>query len=69
MSAYEHALQSLRNLRGGFYEYDVRLGIVGLAAAQRFLNRGEAIRWIEVKGRDVLEVSTLKRSLQADRSV
>ena len=49
----------------GFYEYDVRLALVNIAAAQRFLNRGRAIRWIEVRTEDLLEIEDTKRRVAA----
>ena len=33
----------------GFHEYDVRLGLVNIDAAQRFLNRGKVVRWLEAR--------------------
>lgn len=45
----------------GFYEYDVRLALVSLEAAQRFLNRGPVIRWIEVRTDELLKVDDVKR--------
>jgi ABC-type lipoprotein release transport system permease subunit len=47
----------------GFYEYDVRLGLVNLEAAQRFLNRGKVVRWLEIKATDLLRVGDVKRRL------
>jgi ABC-type lipoprotein release transport system permease subunit len=52
-------------LEAGFHEYDSRLALVNLASAQRFLNRGPVIRWIEVRGADPLEVASLKRRVAA----
>ncbi len=49
----------------GFYEYDVRLALVSLEAAQRFLNRGPVIRWLEVKTEDLLRVDDVERQLAA----
>lgn len=49
----------------GFYEYDVRLALVSLEAAQRFLNRGPVIRWLEVKTDDLLRVDDVERQLAA----
>ncbi|MDP6943049.1 MAG: FtsX-like permease family protein, partial [Myxococcota bacterium] len=40
---------------------DVRLGLVSIEAAQRFLNRGKVVRWIEVKAEDILRVREVKR--------
>jgi ABC-type lipoprotein release transport system permease subunit len=47
----------------GFYEYDVRLGLVNLEAAQRFLNRGKVVRWLEIKATDLMRVHDVKRRL------
>jgi ABC-type lipoprotein release transport system permease subunit len=49
----------------GFHEYDVRLALVNLRAAQRFLNRGDAIRWIEVRTEDALTVGDTKTAIIA----
>ena len=49
----------------GFYEYDARLALVNLDAAQRFLNRGDVIRWIEVRTEDLLRAGDVKRRMAA----
>jgi ABC-type lipoprotein release transport system permease subunit len=49
----------------GFHEYDVRLALVNLRAAQRFLNRGDTIRWIEVRTEDALTVGKTKNKIVA----
>ena len=49
----------------GFYEYDARLALVNLTAAQRFLNRGDVIRWIEVRTEDLLQAAKVKRTMNA----
>ncbi len=49
----------------GFYEYDVRLALVNIDAAQRFLNRGPVIRWIEVRSDDLVQVAQTKRRVAA----
>ncbi len=49
----------------GFYEYDARLALVNLTAAQRFLNRGDVIRWIEVRTEDLLKAADVKRTMHA----
>ena len=49
----------------GFHEYDVRLALVNLHAAQRFLNRGDTIRWIEVRTEDALTVGKIKNRIVA----
>lgn len=60
-SSSRHVVTGL--FESGFYEYDVRLALMSLQAAQRFLNRGPVIRWIEVKADDLLLVRDLKRRL------
>lgn len=62
-SSAQHEVSGI--FESGFYEYDVRLALVELAAAQRFLNRGPVIRWIEVRAADLLRVSDARRRLQA----
>ncbi len=49
----------------GFHEYDVRLALVNLNAAQRFLNRGDTIRWIEVRTEEALTVGQTKNRIVA----
>ncbi|MGM0575494.1 MAG: FtsX-like permease family protein [Myxococcota bacterium] len=49
----------------GFHEYDSRLALVNLEAAQRFLNRGDVVRWLEVRTEDVLRVDEVKRRVAA----
>gem|GEM_PF-1048272 len=49
----------------GFYDYDVRLALVNIVSAQRFLNRGPDIRWIEVKTEDLIEIEDTKRRVAA----
>jgi lipoprotein-releasing system permease protein len=49
----------------GFYEYDVRLALVGITAAQRFLNRGKVIRWLEVRADDLMQVRDVRRRVAA----
>ena len=62
-SSARHVVTGL--FRSGFYEYDVRLALVSLLAAQRFLNRGRVIRWIEVAAADLLRVADVKRRVAA----
>ena len=49
----------------GFYDYDVRLAFVNIEAAQRFLNRGKVVRWIEIKTSNLLDLEKTKESIRA----
>ena len=49
----------------GFHEYDVRLALVHIRAAQRALGRGDAIRWLEVRVEDLMKVEQVSRSVRA----
>ena len=49
----------------GFHDYDVRLAFVALSAAQRFLNRGDTIRWIEIKTDDLFDLGATKERVRA----
>ncbi len=49
----------------GFYDYDVRLAFVNIDAAQRFLNRGKAVRWIEIKTKNLLDLEATKDAIAA----
>ncbi|MEZ4269400.1 MAG: FtsX-like permease family protein, partial [Myxococcota bacterium] len=62
-SSVHHVVAGI--FESGFYEYDVRLALVSLEAAQRFLNRGPVIRWLEVKTVDLLKVDEVERRLAA----
>lgn len=44
----------------GFYEYDSRLVVMDLASAQRFLNRGPAVRWIEIRLEDLFDTDRMR---------
>jgi ABC-type lipoprotein release transport system permease subunit len=48
----------------GFHDYDVRLAFVNIKSAQRFINRGDVIRWIEVKTENVLDLTAAKRNVR-----
>lgn len=45
----------------GFYDYDSRLVVMDLRSAQRFLNRGPAVRWIEVRIEDMFKTEEVGR--------
>lgn len=62
-SSTRHRLAGV--FESGFYEYDIRLALVNIDAAQRFLNRGRTIRWIEVKTDNLLEIEGAKRRVAA----
>jgi len=62
-SSVRHTVTGI--FQSGFYEYDVRLAIVNLNAAQRFLNRGQVARWIEVRTDKLLNIAETKRRVAA----
>ena len=43
--------------RSGYFEYDNRLALVHLHAAQRFLHRGDVVQWLDVRFDDDLQVA------------
>lgn len=47
----------------GFYEYDSRLVVMDLASAQKFLDRGPAVRWIELRLADLDGTEPMKREV------
>ncbi len=47
----------------GFYEYDARLVILDLAAAQAFLGRGPEVRWIELRLDDLFDTDAIRPAL------
>lgn len=49
----------------GFYEYDSRLVIMDLLSAQKFLNRGPAVRWIEIRLSDMYATKLMKQEMLA----
>jgi len=49
----------------GFYEYDSRLVVMDLQAAQAFLNRGPAVRWIEVRLEDMFDTASIRREIMS----
>jgi len=40
----------------GYYEYDSRMGVVGYRTAQRILNRGDSVLWLDVRFHDVFQL-------------
>lgn len=70
MGPYGMAPSSQRHVvvgtfESGFYEYDVRLALTSLSAAQRFMNRGKVVRWVEVRASDLMDLDELKRRVAA----
>ena len=49
----------------GFYDYDSRLVVMDLAAAQAFLARGPAVRWVELKLEDIADTARSRREVLA----
>lgn len=47
----------------GFYQYDSRLVVMDLESARRFLNRGPAVRWIEVRLEDLFDTERMRREV------
>lgn len=47
----------------GFHEYDSRLVVMDLESAQVFLNRGPAVRWIEVRLTDLDDTEVAGRAI------
>jgi lipoprotein-releasing system permease protein len=48
----------------GFYEYDSRLVLMDLRTAQAFLNRGDAVRWLEIRVKDMFNTQMYARAIQ-----
>jgi lipoprotein-releasing system permease protein len=48
----------------GFFEYDSRLVIMDLKSAQRFLGRGPAVRWIELRIDDLFDTAAMRDRIQ-----
>lgn len=51
-------------LSNGFYEHDLRLAVVSFKAAQRFMNRGDMARWLEVRVDDMYDVEAIGQDLK-----
>lgn len=47
-------------LDSGFYDYDSKLVVMELQAAQHFLDRGPIVRWVEVKLADLFQTEAMK---------
>jgi lipoprotein-releasing system permease protein len=47
----------------GFWEYDSRLVVLDLAAAQKFLGRGTVVRWIEMRLTDMFATEDMRREV------
>jgi len=52
-------------LDSGFWEYDSRLVVMDLPAAQAFLGRGDAVRWVELRLEDVDRTEELRQEVLA----
>jgi hypothetical protein len=50
--------------RSGYYDYDKKVGLVSFGAAQRFLNRGDVAKFVEVKIDDVFAIDSRKQVVQ-----
>lgn len=50
--------------RSGYHEHDVRFALVDYRVAQRFLNRGDVVLWIDVRFDDVLKVKAYSEDLR-----
>lgn len=44
----------------GFYDYDSRLVVMDLGAAMNFLDRGQVVRWVEIKLDDLFATEPMK---------
>lgn len=62
-SSARHRVVGIFN--SGFHDYDVRLAFVHIQAAQRFLNRGDVVRWIEVTTDNLFELEALKSRVRS----
>ena len=51
-------------LHTGFYEYDSRLVLMDLKSAQAFLNRGDTVRWLEIRVRDMFNTQEYMKKIQ-----
>ncbi len=48
----------------GFYEYDAHLVLMDLPTAQAFLNRGDRVRWLELRVRDMFNTDAYKQAVK-----
>ncbi len=51
-------------LHSGFHEFDNRFALADLGAVQRFFNRGDVVRWVEVRIGDVGRTDDMVRALR-----
>jgi ABC-type lipoprotein release transport system permease subunit len=65
MAPVQESFQVRDCFESGFYEYDARLVVMDLTSAQRFLNRGPAVRWIELKLADLFATEAMRRDVLA----
>jgi lipoprotein-releasing system permease protein len=47
--------------QSGYYDYDKRFSLVSLGAAQRFLNQGDRVRWLEVRVENMFDMETARQ--------
>lgn len=65
MAPTQQAFVVVDCFESGFYEYDARLVILDLAAAQEFLGRGPEVRWIELRLDDLFDTEAIRPALLA----
>ena len=63
MAPVQHAFFVKDCFESGFWEYDSRLVVLDLAAAQQFLGRGTVVRWIEMRLADMLATDPMRREV------
>jgi lipoprotein-releasing system permease protein len=65
MAPMQHAFVVRDCFESGFYEYDSRLVVMDLASAQEFLDRGPAVRWIEMRLSDLDATDAMRAKVLA----
>ena len=65
MAPIQQAFEVRDCFESGYYEYDSRLVLMDLASAQKFLDRGPAVRWIELRLDDLFDTGMAKRDVLA----
>ena len=63
MSPVQQAFVVRDCFESGFWEYDSRLVVLDLSAAQKFLGRGPVVRWIEMRLTDMLATDDMRREV------
>ena len=66
MAPMESAFVVRDCFESGFYEYDSRLVVLALASAQKFLDRGPAVRWIELRLADLFDTDAVRLAVTAE---